>query len=210
MTFFFDLDGTITDSQEGILNCVKYALESKGIYETDYEKLKPFIGPPLTNAFMEFYGFDEQSALELLHKYRERFSTVGMFENRVYDGVKEMLSVLKKSGHTLVVVTGKPEVYSREIIEHFGLHKYFYDVIGPSLSNTEEGKEELIKRAIDKFGSDAVMIGDRKFDIMGAKSNGIKSVAVLYGFGTREELEASDADYFAETVKDLHKLLMSM
>ena len=210
MTYFFDLDGTITDSQEGILNCVKYALESKGVYEEDCEKLKPFIGPPLTNAFMEFYGFDEKSAFELLQKYRERFSSIGMFENRVYDGVFQMLGDLKNSGYTLVVVTGKPEVYSRQILVHFGLDKFFSDVFGPSLLNTEEGKEELIKRAVRKFGSDALMIGDRKFDILGAKANGLSSVAVFYGFGTREELNSCGADFYAETVEDLHNLLKTL
>ena len=210
MTFFFDLDGTITDSQEGILNCVRYALESKGVFESDTEKLKPFIGPPLTNAFMQYYGFSEADAFDLLDKYRERFSKIGMFENAVYDGVEKMLADLKNDGHTLVVVTGKPEVYSRQIISHFNLDRYFSDVIGPSLSNTEEGKDELVKRAVDKFSENAVMIGDRKFDIFGAKTNGIKSVAVYYGFGTREELDASGADYFVETVEDLHKLLKSI
>ena len=210
MTYFFDLDGTITDSQEGILNCVKYALESKGVYENDIEKLKPFIGPPLTNAFMQYYGFSEEESYELLNKYRERFSDVGMFENKVYNGVEDMLSSLKSAGHTLVVVTGKPEVYSRQIIEHFGLDKYFDDVIGPSLSNTEEGKDELVRRAVDKFSSDAVMIGDRKFDISGARANGLKSVAVYYGFGTREELDTSGADYFADSVEDLSRLLIQM
>ena len=209
MTFFFDLDGTITNSQEGILNCVRYALESKGVFEDNVEKLKPFIGPPLTSAFMQYYGFSKADAFELLGKYRERFSTIGMFENRLYDGVEDMLRALKDNGHILVVVTGKPEVYSRQIIEYFSLDKFFSDVIGPSLSNTEEGKEELVKRAVEKFSADAIMIGDRKFDIFGAKANGLKSVAVYYGFGTRDELDASGADYFAETVEDLHKLLNS-
>ncbi len=210
MKYFFDLDGTITDSQEGIINCVKYALESKGIFENNYEKLKPFIGPPLTHAFSEFYGFDEKESFELLNKYRERFSSVGMFENRVYDGVEDMLSELKNLGHTLVVVTGKPEVYSKKIIAHFGLDKYFDGCIGPSLSNTEEGKAELVARAVERFGKDAVMIGDRKFDISGAKANNLRSVAVFYGFGPREELEGSGADFFAETVNDLKKLLINM
>ena len=208
MTFFFDLDGTITDSQEGIINCVKYALESKGVYEEDYEKLKPFIGPPLINAFMEFYGFSEKDATDLLNKYRERFSVIGMFENRLYDGIKEMLISLKTAGHTSIVVTGKPEVYSRQIIEHFGLNEYFCDIFGPSLSNTEESKIELIERAVKKFGSDAVMIGDRKFDISGGKYHNLKTIAVLYGFGTKEELEASNPDYIVSSVKELHNLLI--
>lgn len=207
MVFYFDLDGTITDSQEGIINCVKYALESKGVYEEDYEKLKPFIGPPLINAFMEFYGFNEEDATYLLNKYRERFSTVGMFENKLYDGVSDMLKSLKKLGHTLVVVTGKPEVYSREIIKHFGLDVYFSDVIGPSLSNTEEGKNELISRAIEKFGNNAVMIGDRKFDILGGKHHNLKTVAVTYGFGTFDELSGTNPDYLASSVKELYKIL---
>ncbi len=210
MTYFFDLDGTLTDSQEGILKCVKYALESKGIVEEDLEKLKPFIGPPLTMAFSEIYGFSEKDSLDLLNKYRERFDSVGKFENRVYDKIPEMLDDLKKKGHTLAVVTGKPEVYSRQILEHFGLSQYFEDVFGPDLSNTEEGKESLISRATEKFGNTAVMIGDRRFDIQGAKLNNIRSVAVYYGFGSKEELDESGADFHALSVESLHKLLLDM
>ena len=209
MTYFFDLDGTLTDSQEGILKCVRYALESRGITENDYEKLKRFIGPPLTNAFMEIYGVDGRVANELLHKYRERFSTVGMFENKLYDGVYDMLKNLKAERHTMAVVTGKPQVYSEKIAEHFDIAKFFDAIVGPDLSNIEEGKVSLVKRALELTGGkNAVMIGDRKFDIEGAKANNISSVAVLYGFGSREELEAAKADYFAESVHDLQNLLL--
>lgn len=210
MTYFFDLDGTLTDSQEGILKCVRYALESKGITENDYEKLKRFIGPPLTNAFMEIYGVDEKTANELLNKYRERFSAVGMFENKLYDGIYDMLERLKSEGHTMAVVTGKPQVYSEKIAKHFDIAKFFDAIVGPDLSNTEEGKVSLVKRALELTGGkNAVMIGDRKFDIEGAKMNKIPSVAALYGFGTKAELEAAKADYFAETVHDLQNLLLN-
>lgn len=209
MTYFFDLDGTLTDSQEGILKCVKYALESKGIVENDYEKLKRFIGPPLTNAFMEIYGVDAKTANELLNKYRERFSTVGMFENKLYDGVSEMLTKLKDKGNTLAIVTGKPQVYSEKIAVHFGIADFFDAIVGPGLSNIEEGKASLVKRTLKLVGGkNAVMIGDRKFDIEGAKMNKISSVAVLYGFGTRTELEAAKPDYFAASVQDLQNLLL--
>ena len=209
MVYFFDLDGTLTDSQEGILKCVRYALESKGINETDYEKLKRFIGPPLTDAFTEIYGVDEPTANELLQKYRERFSTVGMFENKLYGGIVQMLRALKERGHTLAVVTGKPQVYSEKIAHHFGISGFFDAIVGPDLSNTEEGKASLISRALELTGAkNAVMIGDRRFDIEGAKANNIPSVAVLYGFGTKEELTAASADFYVNSVHDLQILLL--
>lgn len=209
MVYFFDLDGTLTDSQEGILKCVRYALESKGINETDYEKLKRFIGPPLTDAFTEIYGVDEPTANELLQKYRERFSAVGMFENKLYGGIVQMLRALKERGHTLAVVTGKPQVYSEKIADHFGISGFFDAIVGPDLSNTEEGKASLISRALELTGAkNAVMIGDRRFDIEGAKANNIPSVAVLYGFGTKEELTAASADFCVNSVHDLQILLL--
>lgn len=211
MTYFFDLDGTITDSQEGIINCVKYALKSHGIAEPDYEKLKTYIGPPLVNAFMEVNGVDEETAVELLNKYRERYSKYGVFECKLYDGISKLLKSLSEQGHTLAIVTGKPEHYAKIIAENLGVKKYFNYIVGPSLSNTEEEKDSLIRRALSLADTKyAVMIGDRKFDIQGAKMNNISSVAVMYGFGTPEELKDANADYYAETVKDLHNLLLSM
>lgn len=210
MNLFFDLDGTLTDSCEGILNCVKYALESKGIAENNYDRLKRFIGPPLVNAFIEFYGVDKNTAVELLDKYRERFSGVGMFENKLYDGIENMLFALKNKGHKMLIVTGKPAVYSKQIADYFNIMQYFDAVIGPGLSDTEEGKTSLIRRAMDFADGSALMIGDRKFDIEGAKANNIPSVAVLYGFGSIEELKAAQADFYADSVQSLQNLLMTM
>lgn len=209
MTFFFDLDGTLTDSREGIFNCIKYALESKGIIENDYDRLKKFIGPPLLNAFMEIYGVDETTGIELLEKYRERFSVKGMFENKLYDGIFRMLEALKKEGHRMAVVTGKPEVYSTQIVKHFGLDGFFDAVVGPDLSNNEEGKASLVKRAVAILGK-GIMIGDRKFDIEGARENSLPSVAVGYGFGEEAELRAAKADYYVKTVEELQNLLLNM
>ncbi len=211
MTYFFDLDGTVTDSREGIFNCVKYALESRGIAEPDYERMKAYIGPPLVKGFMEINGVDEETAIELLNKYRERYSVYGVYECKLYDGIAELLKSLAERGHTLAIVTGKPEHYAKIIAENLGVKKYFDYIIGPSLSNTEEEKDSLVRRALSLMNTkNAVMIGDRKFDIEGAKMNNISSVAVMYGFGTPEELKNANADFYAETVKDLHNLLLSI
>lgn len=211
MTYFFDLDGTVTDSREGIFNCVKYALESRGIAEPDYERMKAYIGPPLVKGFMEINEVDEETAIELLNKYRERYSVYGVYECKLYDGIAELLKSLAERGHTLAIVTGKPEHYAKIIAENLGVKKYFDYIIGPSLSNTEEEKDSLVRRALSLMNTkNAVMIGDRKFDIEGAKMNNISSVAVMYGFGTPEELKNANADFYAETVKDLHNLLLSI
>lgn len=203
----FDLDGTLTDSALGITNSVKYALEEFGIVVKDRGELLKFIGPPLVDSFMEYYGFSREKAAEAVAIYREYFQAKGIFENRVYDGVEEVLKELKDRGKTLILATSKPEVFTVRILEHFHLAEYFYFVAGATMDESRNKKDQVIAYALEQCKiadkSEALMIGDREHDILGAGANGIDSVGVLYGFGSREELEAAGADYIVETLEEL-------
>lgn len=208
---FFDLDGTLTDPQEGITNCVKYALESFGIDETDYSKLMRFIGPPLVYSFSEYYGFDEQKSLKAVEKYRERFSTVGLFENKVYDGIYDALQKLVDSGHVLVLATSKPRVFADRIMTKYRLRPYFKLICGSELDGTRNDKNEVIEYAIQTLDCPRdriIMVGDRKHDIIGAKKCGIASCGVRFGYAEEGELEASGADFIADTIVDMTDILM--
>ena len=210
----FDLDGTLTDPKEGITNCVKYALESVGIYENDMGKLMRFIGPPLVDSFMEYYGYGRDEALRLVEKYRERFSTIGLFENALYDGVEEMLKKLKSEGKTLVLATAKPIIYAKRIMEHFDIAKYFDIMCGAELDGSVNHKHEVIELALKKLNNPdkarAVMVGDRKQDIDGAKLNGIKAIGVRFGYAEEGELEDAGSDYIAKDMEELTELLVSL
>lgn len=215
-TVLFDLDGTLTDSQEGITKCVHYALEHFGIEETDYEKLKLFIGPPLDDMFMEIYGFTKEQAVEARWKYRERFQTVGMYENTPYDGIVEMLTELKAKGIKLGVATSKPEHFSRKILDKFEMTKYFDSISGADLEGNHVSKPDMIRVAMERLGKAAnetegvLMIGDRVFDVEGAHECGMPCVGVRFGFAKPGELEAAGAEYIVETVDELHKLLLDI
>jgi phosphoglycolate phosphatase len=170
----FDLDGTLTEPKEGITRSVQYALKAMGIDEPDLDKLVPFIGPPLVDSFMRFYGLTEDQAHQAVEKYRERFEPVGIFENRVIDGIPELLNVLKSQGKILAVASSKPEVYVRKILEKFDLMKYFDCVVGSELNGTHNDKSEVIcevkkRLAIEGREAEMLMIGDRCYDIDGAK-----------------------------------------
>ena len=139
-TILFDLDGTLTDPKEGITKCVQYALKHFGIEENDLDKLTPFIGPPLVYSFMTYYGLDEDQAQGAISKYRERFSTVGLFENGIYEGVKELLEILKVEGKTVALATSKPHVFAERILEHYGIKAYFDVIVGSELDGTRSHK----------------------------------------------------------------------
>lgn len=207
----FDLDGTLTDPKEGITKSVAYALDAYGIYVEDLDSLCKFIGPPLKESFMVYYGMDDAQGEEAVAKYRERFSVTGLFENKVYEGIREMLECLKEEGKTLIVATSKPAVFSERILEHFDLMKYFIFLSGSELDGTRVDKAEVIAYALEKNGitdlSNVVMVGDREHDIIGANKNGIDSVAVLYGYGCMEEFEKHHATYVAESVEQLKNIL---
>lgn len=206
-TFFFDLDGTLTDSSLGITNSVIYALKKYGIEETDRTKLYPFIGPPLTVSFEKFYGFPKEKCAEAVRYYREYYQDKGLFENRVYDGVLDVLKELKRRGRRLVVATSKPEPFARQIIGHFGLLPYFDYVAGMELDGGRGTKEEVIRYALEICGirdkSKVLMVGDREHDVIGARGAGIDCLGILYGFGSREELLAAGADYIEEKAEGI-------
>ena len=208
----FDLDGTLTDPAIGITNSVIYALDRFGIKVTDRTELYKFIGPPLVDSFMEYYGFSKQDADKALGIYREYFSTKGLYENEVYDGIPQLLKKLYESGIKIILATSKPEKFARKILEHFEIAKYFHFIAGATMDEKRNKKTDVIKYALESCNitdtSVAIMVGDRKFDIEGAKSNGLKSIGVLYGYGDRAELECANADFIAETVSDLRKLLL--
>ncbi|MBR2038292.1 MAG: HAD family hydrolase, partial [Lachnospiraceae bacterium] len=211
----FDLDGTLTDPKVGICTCVQYALKAFDIEEPDLDKLEPFIGPPLKDSFMQYYGLSEEQAEAAIEKYRERFSVTGKFENKIYEGISALLSDLKDYGYHLAVASSKPECFVKDILNHFNVTKYFEVIVGSELDGTRIDKAEVIHEALNQlfhYGKirkeQVVMIGDRKFDVEGAKEIGVTSVAVSYGYGSMEELQEANPDYLAETVDALHSLFM--
>lgn len=203
----FDLDGTIIDSSLGITNSVRYALAKYGLEEPDRSRLFQFIGPPLTESFEAFCGFDKAQCAEAVAYYREYYREKGIYENVVYRGLEEVLQKLKERKKVLVVATSKPEVFAREIIQYFHLDKYFDYVAGMELDGRRGTKADVIEYALDVCGvtdrSQVLMIGDRKYDVKGARSAGIDSLGILYGFGSRDELTEAGADYIAESVYDI-------
>lgn len=211
----FDLDGTLTDPGTGITACVRYALQAFGIEETDQAKLEQFIGPPLQDSFMDFYGFDAEQAQAAVEKYRERFQDTGIFENEVYDGIPKMLHTLQSKGFFLAVASSKPQVFVERILDHFNLRKYFKVVVGSELDGTRSNKDEVVQEALNRLFAykpiqkgQVYMIGDRKYDVEGAKALGVESVGVTYGYGSMEELKAAKADYIVRSVEELEKFLL--
>ena len=208
-TIFFDLDGTLTDSAPGIIHSVQYALKKYGI-EAEENDLRSFIGPPLVHSFQERFGFDHDKALEAVAYYREYFTAGGMFENSVYPGVEEMLQKLKKEGLMLAVATSKPELFSKQILEHFALTRYFDFIGGAAMDETRTTKVEVLSYALQELQVDpakAVMIGDRENDMEAASLLGTESIGVLYGYGSKEELANAGAKVFAETPMDICRII---
>lgn len=215
----FDLDGTLTDPREGITKSVQYALSKKGINEPDLKKLEDFIGPPLRESFAKKYGMSEEEAKEAVAFYRERFAPIGVLENRIYEGIPELLSELSKQGVKIAIASSKPTVFVNKILEHFDIAKYFDVVVGSELDGKRDAKEAVVEEALrqlgilelpqDKKKIYCAMIGDRKFDMQGAKAHGLTGVGVRFGFAAEGELEAEGADYIAETVEELQQYLLA-
>ena len=215
----FDLDGTLTDPKVGITTCVQYALASFGIEEPDLDKLTPFIGPPLKESFMEFYDFDEEKAEAAIEKYRERFKDTGIFENEIYPGIPELIRKLKGNHKKLAVASSKPTVFVERILEHFEIKKYFDVIVGSELDGTRSDKAEVVREALHRLYGESeediqqkkkntVMVGDRKYDVAGAKAEGIISIAVTYGYGPLDELRIAKPDYIISSVEELEKHLL--
>ncbi len=207
----FDLDGTLTDPGEGITNSVAYALKKFNIIVEDRTELYNFIGPPLIDSFMKYYGMNYDDGLKAVEYYREYFSVTGIFENKVFDGIPELLDKIRKSGRKIALATSKPEVYAKRILEHFNLTQYFDFVGAATMDETRSKKADVIAYTLENFNvtdkSKVVMIGDRHHDIEGANQNDLDSIGVLFGYGDREELESTGATYIAETVNDIIKFL---
>lgn len=208
----FDLDGTLTDPKEGITNCVKYALKYFGIEENDESKLLSFIGPPLYDSFRELYGFSHDDANLAVEKYRERYSTIGLFENAVLDGAVEILKALKEKGKTTSLATSKPLVFAQKIVDKYGLSEYLDYIIGADLKGGINYKDEVIievlcaAKPIDL--TKVVIVGDRKHDVIGAKKCGISSIGVKCGYAEENELEEAGADYIFENLHEVMDFLL--
>lgn len=225
----FDLDGTLTDPKEGITTSVQYALKAFGIDEPVLDKLEPFIGPPLRESFMKFYDLNEKEAEEAVEKYREWFAPKGIFQNKLYAGIKELLSELKESGKILAVASSKPQVFVEKVLRHFDIYEYFDVIVGSELDGTRDSKEEVVEEALRRLAASGgrkpvpeakeesiklseedrrqtAMIGDRKFDVYGGKKHGLTTVGVTFGYAQEGELEEAGADYIVDTVEELRRL----
>ncbi|MBR5917128.1 MAG: HAD hydrolase-like protein [Lachnospiraceae bacterium] len=211
----FDLDGTLTDSQEGITKSVSYALINLGVEDLPDDIKLRFIGPPLKDSFPKYCGFDEETTEKAIALYRERYSKVGKFENRPYEGIPELLKKLKDDNRVLVIASSKPAGFVEDILNKFDLRQYFDIISAADLSGKKCEKEDVIKEALEilnlKNGDkDVVMIGDRHYDINGAKYFNLDSIGVNYGFAfDKNELKDAGATFVVETVKELGELLFS-
>ncbi|MDE6620349.1 MAG: HAD hydrolase-like protein [Lachnospiraceae bacterium] len=213
----FDLDGTLTDPKLGITSSVQYALRAVGIEEPSLDKLEPFIGPPLADSFREFYGLDEEQIQTAIARYRERFASQGIYENEIYPGIAAMLAKLKADGKKLSIASSKPTEFVERILDYFEIRTYFDIVIGSNMDGTRSKKEEVVEEALrqmlpsgmtsDEKKAKVAMVGDRRFDIEGAKEHGITAVGVSFGYAPEGELERAGADFIVGTVSALLEVL---
>ena len=207
-TILFDLDGTLTDSGEGIINCAILALEHFGCPIPDREEMRTFVGPPLHESFIK-HGVPADKADEAIKVYRSRYIPIGAYENTPYPGIRELLETLKQQGHALYVATSKPEEMSVNILKHFDLDKYFARICGASMDTSRSTKEDVIAYLLDLNGrtDNMVMVGDTKFDILGAKFHGIPAIGVSWGYGKVEDMVSAGAVAIANTAEELLQLL---
>ena len=207
---FFDLDGTLADTEEGIILSLRYALEKMGHPDVDDKVLHSFIGPPLKDAFMGHFGMSEQEALTTLAHYREYYSGGGLYRCRLFRGVEALLQRLSGEGYGLFVATSKPEVYAKKILDHLGVAGLFREIAGSLLDNTRTKKHEVIQYLLDKYPEtkgDALMIGDKAQDLVGAAKCGIPAVGVLYGYGSREELSGEKSAALVPSPEELYRFI---
>ncbi len=208
----FDLDGTITNPKEGITKSIQYSLKHFDIEVENLDDLTKFIGPPLMDTYIKYYGLNDNDAKVAIEKYREYFAEYGIYENVVYDGMNELLAKLQNSGKRLIVATSKPAFYATKVLEYFNLDKYFEYVSGPDMNGKRSRKNEVIEYAIEQCKicnvDNAIMIGDREHDVLGAKEHKIECIGVTYGFGGFEELSNAGACHIVDSVETLSQLLM--
>ena len=213
-TVLFDLDGTITDSGPGIVNSVAYTLDKYGFSYECKDELKEFIGPPLAKQFEIFMGCSEEESIRAVDVYREYYSDKGIFENSVYDGIIPMLKRLKDKGYKVLMATSKPERMAKIIAYHFDIEQYFDFIGGAHMDGRRTDKKEVIEYVLKNGGVEdtdsVIMVGDRKFDVIGAHELGIKCIGVLFGYGSKEELVESGADYLAGTAKEVADIIENL
>lgn len=207
----FDLDGTLTDSSEGIIKCAIYTFEKMGIEVPDIEELKTFIGPPLGDSFVN-HGVAEEDRSRSVDIFRERYIPIGKFENKPYPGMIDLLDRLKKEGFKLYVATSKPEKTAKEVLAHFDMDKYFNEIAGATMDGSRERKEEVIQYLLNKVDNvendgDTVMIGDTAFDVRGAAELGIPCIGVTWGFGDLNEMREAGAIGIVETMEQLYEMV---
>ncbi len=210
-TVLFDLDGTLTDSGEGIINCAALALEHFGLPVPSREEMRVFVGPPLYESFQRF-GVHADRTEEAIRVYRSRYIPTGMFENTPYPGIRDLLDTLKKEGCTLYVATSKPEEMSVAILERFGLAPYFDRICGASTDTSRSTKDAVIAYLLEQSGAkeDMVMVGDTKYDVLGAKAHGIPAIGVSWGYGSVEEMVQAGAIGIADTMEELLNILRTV
>lgn len=211
----FDLDGTVSDSGLGIMACVRYALESLGIRENDDKRLRAFVGPPLSDQFRAGYDLDEAQVKAALEKYRERYTVQGILENEMYAGMGELLRELKAAGRRLALATSKPLPFAREIIERYGVADCFEVIMGSELDGRRSTKIQVMEEALRQMGltepatlAETAMVGDRKYDIEGARHCGVLAIGVGFGYADPGELKAAGADIILPTVEALRSYLL--
>jgi len=207
----FDLDGTIVDSQQGIVNSILHTVATFGLEMPSMERLKKFIGPPIRVSFEKVFNMSPKDANSAVSKYREYYAEKGVFENILYPGIEDTLKILKERGKTIALATLKPTVFAVKILEEFGISQYFTYALGSELNGDRNTKGEVISDVLDALGDiskeKTVMIGDREYDILGAREMGLSSIGVTYGFGSRRELEYAGADMIVDSVPELLDLV---
>ncbi|WP_019768687.1 HAD family hydrolase [Streptococcus sobrinus] len=212
-TIIFDLDGTLTDSQTGIINSLTYAFKQMGLPLPAQSQLKKFIGPPLSQSFQDFCGLNDIETQKTISYYRQYFADKGWKENQLLPGARELLAKLKQAGKTLLVASSKPEVFVKQILDHFEIDSYFTVIAGASLDDSRSQKSAVIAHALKTAKIEelkgCVMVGDRKHDVEGAKVQGLPTIGLLLGFGSRQELEESGAIAIAENFQDLEEILLN-
>lgn len=204
----FDLDGTLTESGEGITKSVQYALEKLGQPEPDLKKLEVFVGPPLLQQFMKYAGLDEETAVRAVEYYRERYADIGIFENEVYPGVEDMLEKLRGKGYILAVASSKPERFVKKVLDYFDLTKYFHEIVGSEMNGGRTSKADVIEEALDRLHmadhrEQVIMVGDKEHDVFGTRKAGLQCLAVSYGYGSEEELKNANPLKIADSAQEV-------
>lgn len=210
-TIIFDLDGTIIDSAQGILNSAMYALHKMGIEDVERDSLYSFIGPPLRDSFRTFFKLNEEDSRKAVEYYREYYREKGVLEVSIYDGIAEVLKTLKQQGKQVMMGTSKPETFARRIADHLDIAQYFDVIAGGDLEGKRDDKVSVLNYGLEQLGNpgseEILMVGDRKFDVLGAAKLGIDTLGVLYGFGEQEELEQAGAKWIVENPIDIIEFL---